>query len=505
MQKIFFFVLSVIILCACSSKDKAINKQHLKINIVSDPESLDPRKVRDINTVNLSKIFFDGLMRLEKDGNISCAIAENYKVLKDKKTYVFTLKDAFWSNGEKITSYDFEYTWKKILAPEYISSTAFFLFCIRNAKRAKEGKVSLDKVGIKALDEKTLIIELEKPISYFLTLLTHPIFFAVNKKIDQENPKWTQDSKSYISNGPFVLDKWKHYDMLKAKKNEHYWDKDQVKLNFISMFMLTSDTEQNMFELKALDWAGSPYSTLPVDGIQKIKNYSQYYSQPYYGTSFLRINIEKIQDLKLRKALCSTIDRKKIIDHILQGEQIQTLRLIPCEEKIITGFGKKNFKKKKIIFTYVNGGRSHLLAQAIQRNWEKYLNIEVELRALEKKTYYDRIASKDYEIAAGSWTADFNDPINFLEVFKYKNSSTNNTGWEHPEYIDLLNQSDEMIDPKLRKETLIKAENILLADVPIIPICHLSQNYLKNPDLKNVYLYRSGFIDFKYAYFDSNK
>jgi len=499
---ILLIFVSCLFFVSCKKNKSCSAKQSLSLNICSEPQSLDPRNVRDLNAVNLSKFFFEGLMRISKDGSLQCAIAKSYFLSEDGKTYTFKLKDTFWSNNDKLTSYDFAYTWRKILSPSFITSNASSLFIFKNAKQAKEGFLDVDDVGIHTPDEKTLIVELEKPSPYFLKLLSCPAFFAVNRKVDQKNPKWAQEAKSFVSNGAFLLSKWKHQDSLVLTKNPLYWDATEVKLDKITMMMLTPDVELDMFEMEQIDIAGSPFSTILVDSLQKVKKDKDFHILPYYGTSFLRVNTQKIKDKNFRQALVRAFDRKKITEHILQGGQIQTTRLVPTDEKLDIPIFENDFNNRKVILTYVSGDRSHLLAQALQRDLEKNLNIQVQLQALERKTYYDRLASSDYEIAMSSWIADFDDPIDFLNVFKYKDSSTNNTGWENKEYISLLEKSEKILDADAREQILLEAENILLDDAPIVPICHLTQNFLQKDNLKDVFIYPSGFIDLKYAYFE---
>nr|NGX36658.1 Oligopeptide-binding protein OppA [Candidatus Anoxychlamydiales bacterium] len=163
---------------------------------------------------------------------------------------------------------------------------------------------------------------------------------------------------------------------------------------------------------------------------------------------------------------------------------------------------KKDYRAKKITLTYVSNDRSHILAQALQRDFKENLNLNVSLKAMERKTYYEKLKSLDYELALYSWIADFSDPIDFLNVFKYKDSSTNNTGWENESFIKLLEDSENVLDDKERKKLLKQAEEILLSEAPIIPIYHLTQNFLKKETLKDINLYPSGFLDLKYAYFE---
>ena len=309
-------------LVACQTSDKT--KQSFCINIGEDPQSLDPRKARDVNSYSILNMLFEGLTRLSKEGSPEGALAEKIEISEDQKKYTFTLRKSFWSNGDKVTSYDFAYSWKKILDEKFPSSTAYQLYMIKNAKLAKEGKISVDEVGITTLDENTLVVELERPVSYFLELLSFPFFFPVNSKVDKDQPGWAERKETYVSNGPFKLNAWVNNDKIDVIKNELYWDRSNVKLGKISLFMVPSETEFNMFEVGELDWAGSPFSTLPVDAFKKLKKQENLHIAPYLGTYFLRVNTNFEQQQKsllsvsFRNALASSIDREGITTHVLQ-------------------------------------------------------------------------------------------------------------------------------------------------------------------------------------------
>ncbi|NGX53268.1 MAG: hypothetical protein KR126chlam5_01581, partial [Candidatus Anoxychlamydiales bacterium] len=499
---IVFCIPALFFFSSCKKNDKEKTKQHLSINILSEPQSLNPLKARDLIAVNLAKMFFDGLMRVDNDGNILPGIAQSYEISDDGKIYSFFLRDSFWSNGDKLTAHDFEYTFKKVLSPNFITSNAASLFKIKNAKKAKEGEMSLDEIGIKALNDTILEIELEKPCSYFLRLLTQPAFFAINKNVDKKNKNWALNKNTFVSNGVFKLSEWKKNDIIEAKKNEFYWDKDKVKLEKISMLMLPNGVEQNMFELHELDIAGSPFSTITLDSLEKLKKDKSFHIEPYFGTSFLRINTQQIRDLNFRKDLRNSFDREKITKHILQGGQLSSSRLIPVDKNINVPIIKKDYSQKEFTLMYVSNDRTHILAQALQGDLSKNLNLNIKLLAVERKTYYEKISNLDYELAISSWIADLDDPIDFLNVFKYRNSSTNNTGWENENYINLLEESEKILDLKKREKVLFEAEDILLTEAPIVPIYHLTQNFLKKENLEDVFIYPSGFIDFKYAHFE---
>ena len=154
----------------------------------------------------------------------------------------------------------------------------------------------------------------------------------------------------------------------------------------------------------------------------------------------------------------------------------------------------------EITLLYAGGERAHQNAQAVQQNWFDAFGIRVKLESTERKVYFDRVAKQDYALAVGSWIADYNDPINFLEVFKYATASTNNTLWENGEYARLLDESKILSDPVQRKAVLQKCEQLLIDEMPILPVFYYTMVYMNNEKIKDVVLTTTGHLDFKWAH-----
>jgi oligopeptide transport system substrate-binding protein len=519
----FFLFLSILCMAACSKKQIPVAKQIVRISIQSEPACLDPRKARSLESLVVLKMLFEGLMRVSKDGQLEPGIADNVEISDDRLRYVFHLRKTDWSNGTPLTASDFLFAWKSVLDPKFATDIAYHFYPIKNAKKAKLGEVAIDSIGIYAIDSQTLVVELEEPTPYFLDLLATPPFFPVCESIAVDQPLWSLESSTWVSNGPFQIALWNHADQLNCEKNSFYWDKDFVSLDEIHLSIASSDTGLRMFEEKKIDWMGSPLSTIPTDAITPLKASHQLESAPFLATSFCRLNTEdKIGDKEnplsnvlFRKALALSLDRSSIVDHLLKGGQTIATRLVPLEMGLSKDsyFSDRDFQKAKelltqiqtetpfapIVISYFNNERNALIAQTLQKQWQDHLAISVEIEAVEPKVYFQRIARKEFQIAIGSWTADFNDPINFLEVFKYKDNGTNNTGWENPKYIDLLNRSALCKDLEERKSLLQKAEEILMDEMPLIPIYHFALNYVKNDALTGVYLSPQGYLELRNA------
>jgi oligopeptide transport system substrate-binding protein len=523
MKTILQAALVLILLVGCHAKQENV----VRINMVAEPHTLDPRRARDLQAMTVAKMVFEGLTRLNHEEKAELAMAEKVDVSADGKTYTFTLRKAAWSHGEPVTAHDFSYAWKKVLEPTFPADQAFQLYVIKGGKGAKEGKVALDQVGIHVVDDQTLCVELEHPIPYFLDLVSLPVFFPIQQKVDQAHPQWMHDGQNLVGNGPFLLKEWKHNDLMRMEKNPAYWDCSHVKLKELQLVMVSEDTELKMYEKGELDWAGSPMGTLPVGALSHLKETGALHAKPFLATYFFRTNIEAepFSHPLMRKAFALAIKRSEIVKHVTQGGQLPATGLLPPELGVADKpyFADGDVAKASLVFEealkaqglsrdtlphlslmYVAGERNHLIAQAVQEQWREALGVDVQLHAVERKVYFDRLSKKNYQLASGSWTADFKDGMNFLDVFKYKAGGSNNTAWESPQYRQLLDQAMEVKDVLTRKALFRQCEEILMEEMPIIPLFHYTMLYV-SCHIKDVVLSSLGGIDFKWAEVEKTK
>lgn len=499
----FVIALCICVFSACSPPAPRKDLQEVRINLGTELTTLDPRKSRELQGVTVLRMLFDGLMRLDSEDRPEGAIAERVDIAEDKQTYTFHLRASFWTNGDPVTAEDFSCAWKKALDPAYPSSQAFLLYAIKNARLVKQGKLSTQELGINVLDEHTLEVILEEPTAHFLQLTTLPIFFPVNHKVSRVNERWADQVSTYVSNGPFLLKEWRDHDCITVAKNPEYWDAEAVQLDQIHLVMVNdASTELQMFEKKELDWAGSPLSVLPFDALKELQGNQQLREKPLLGTCFIRLNLNKapFDRVDIRRAFGLALDRQGMIDHA-----IPATGLIPCSFAIQN---KPYFQEgireilghrcPKVTLTYPSSENGHLLAQAIQQQWRENLGVVVTLEALEQKVYYARLAKQDFELILSSWIADFGDPMNFLEVFKYR-EGPNQTSWENVHYIGLLEQAKSALTSRERYQALQASEDLLMQEMPIIPLFHYTMLYLQDERLEDVRISSLGSLDFKHA------
>lgn len=525
-------------LVCCSKNDLTPRTQCLRLNLYSEPPSLDSRKATDATSMNLLVMLFEGLTRIALDNKPHPAAAEEITISKDLCTYTFKLRPLHWSNGDLVTAHDFLYAWQKILDPLFPAPFANKLYIIKNALEIKNGQLPLKALGVKILDATTLEVQLKNPASYFLELLAFPTFFPIHPENDQKYPDWVENAgPQFISNGPFLLRTWEHDNEIIVEKNPFYWDSRSVILDEIHLSMIDDvTTEYHMFEMNEIDWAGSPLSTLPLEVISSLKDEESLHSYPVSAVYYYKINTDHypLGNRNIRRALALAIDRKTIVEHITPGKQIPALALVPsivfhdsfsiprqnppaslfedcaieeakkCFTQGLEELGIDQETFPKLILSY-NMSRDHqTIASVIQQQWKSVLSIDVDLESCDWKLYLSKINKQDYQIGRMGWVGDYNDPLSFLLPFKYKDrppmGGNNETGWENPQFISLLDHAESEVDPKKRAALLEEAEALLIDEMPIIPLFFLNYCYLKKKTVHGVYLSALGIADYKNAY-----
>jgi oligopeptide transport system substrate-binding protein len=521
---------AIVCLTSCKHEEPAAQtdavnevEKTLRIAISDDPSTLDPHQARELITMRVSTMLFEGLTRTGAQGYAVPALASEVKLSDDQKTYTFTLKESKWSDGTPLTAHDFVRSWKRVLTPDFPAPYANHLFLIKGAQEAKEGRASVDDIAIYASNNHTFVVELTKPVPYFLEIVSEPVSFPVPKN-------WNSDSskETIVSNGPYNVKSWRRHSALTLKKSNNYWAQDSVKMQNVALNIQDDNTSLALFERGELDWIGSPLSTIPTDALPTLKKEGKLFVTPASATYFFRFNTAHsiFKHPKARQALAYALDRQTIIEHVLQGKQEPATGLVPPvmglrdrpyfrDHNIIAArrlfsealqdLGMSRLTLRPITLSYAsNNAIMHKIVQVVQQQWKHAFGIEVALHNSEGKVLLEDLQTQTYDIAMGSWFADINDPISFLEIFSSKANGTNNTGWEHPRYSELLEQSNLAADPKERKSLLREAEHLLIDEMPIAPLFFSTYSYMKRSELSGIRIMESGYIDFSSATF-SNK
>lgn len=512
------------VVTGCSNAGKS-QQSEMKIswNPGAEPSTLDPQMSNGIPELIIEMNLFEGLMRLDKDNNPQNALAESITVTPDGLNYTIKLKNTKWSNGDSVTADDFKAAWMHALDPEAAAEYAYQLYYIKNGESYNSKKVGAEDVGIKVVDPNTLEVTLESPTPYFKSLLAYPIYFPVNKKVAEANKEWNLKAETFVSNGPFKMQLWSHNDKMVLVRNDDYWDAKNVKITKLT-FNLVEDGKAALTAFEAGQLDGT--DNIPITDIERLRQANVLKSGPYLGNYYYVYNINKkpFNDPRVRLALSLAIDRKSLVDNVFKGGQTPAFAFVPggipdyetgktfrevggdyFKEDITkakqlladAGYPEgKNFPEVSIL--YNTNGSHQLPAQAIQNMWLNNLGIKVNLVGQEWQVFLESIQNKQFDIARSGWTSDYVDPMTFLDLFVTEGGN-NQPGWSNPNFDQAIDMAKKSGEQKIRMQAMHDAEQILMTEMPVMPIYYDVHNYVIKDYLKGVNLSPLGFIDFKNA------
>ena len=456
-------------------------------------EGMDVAKVTDATSFTQLNNTMEGLYRLGKNSKVENALATKTTTSKDGRTWTFTLrKDDKWSNGDPVTAKDFVYSWRRTVTPSTGSQYSYLFSGIENADAIVAGKKKPNTLGIKAVGDDKLVVTLDKRIPYFKLLMGFPLFFPQNQKaVEQYGKSYGTSSKTTVYNGPFVQKGWTGSNLSwKLVKNKNYWDKKNVKLNTINYSVQkTPSTDYNLYQSGKLDAA-----LLGPQASKELKNQKGYTLRKTASTIYLEMNQKKapFNNENFRKALSLAINRKELANSIGgAAEPADTLSPENMTEvkgkdytNLVRGTATKQFNtynkkqaqaywkkaqkelgKKSVSFSILtyDDDASKKGGEFLQSSIESALRgVNVRVQSIPKKTALDHAGSGDYDVFLMGWTADFSDPISFLDL----NTSKNSQNWEKysdSTYDKLVAESKVTPSETTRWNDLVKAEQRIIS------------------------------------------
>jgi oligopeptide transport system substrate-binding protein len=492
-------------------------EQVITVNWGTEPPSLDPGLASDVTSANILLNIMDPLVKLDKDLKPVPNAAESFETSEDGKTVTFVLRDDLkWTNGDPVTAQDFEYSWKRTVSPELGADYAYQFYGIVGAQdynscdpKKDDCAALADKMGVKAVDDKTLEVKLTTPQPWFTQQVAHHSFLAVNKKaVEQFGDKWTE-AANIVTNGPFKLAKWQHNSAIDIVKDPNWRDAASVKLTRVNGRMISDGiTAVQAFEAGEVDVNNQPPAP---DEIERLKDTPEYQQYTGLGTYYYGVNVKNITDVKQRRAMALAIPRQSIIDNIAQAGQLPadgfTPKGMPGYDVInphspwLPAAGDMEQAKKlmgevaspkKNITLYINDSPGHReIAVAIQAAW-KEIGIESTIKQQEFQQYLEFLGpppNKDVDVYRLGWIGDYVDAINFLELWTC-DSGNNSTNFCNKEYDALIEKARTTQDNDARYELYGQAEKILFGengDVPVLPIYFYTYVTLEKDSVKDTF------------------
>ena len=519
MKFLTVFFVTALLLAGCKQPLTRVQEgnrtQTLHVTNGTDPEDIDPHIVTGVPEHHIITSIIEGLVSEDpKDLHPIPGMAESWESNDDQTVWTFKLREnAKWTSGDPVTANDFVQSFERILNPKLGSKYSYMLFVMKGAEDYNTGKITdFSEVGAKALNDRTLEITLNDPTPYFLSLLNHYTWFPVHIPTVEKhgeryapggNP-WTQPG-NFVGNGPFRLKEWIVNDKLVVERNPDYWDAANVKLNEIHFYgIVSADTQEKFFRG---DQMHNSYQIPPV----KIETYKKNNPElltitPHLACYFYRFNTQKkpLDNKLVRKALAMAIDRDSIVKNVTQGGQMPARFFTPpgvagyqnsdrfeenIEEakKMLVEAGYENPADMPTVEILYNTDENHrAIAEAIQEMWSKNLGIKSELVNQEWKTYLDRQRRLDYQVSRAGWTGDYPDPNTFLDMWT-SFSQQNQTGWSNEKYDELIRNAARTKDVAERLKVFHEAEDLLMDEMPVMPIYIYTRVYLKKPSVKGWY------------------
>ena len=508
-------VVSLLLFSACSRRETAVEAgnrtQTLHIGNLSEPKDLDPQIVTGLSEGNVIAALLEGLVADSPTGGDPVpGVAESWDVSADRTVYTFDLRpEAKWSNGDPVTAADFVFSYRRMLSPNLGSPYAYMLHLLKNGKAYNQGEITdFDQVGVKALGDHTLQLTLETPVPSFIAQLNHWAWFPVHPttilkygRIDELGTRWTQPG-NYVGNGPFTLESWRQNQAIVVVKNTNFWDAATVRLNAIHFHPIGDHKiEERSFRAGQLHITG----TVPLE---RVAYYQKEHPEliriaPYLRSYYYLLNIAKppLDDLRVRKALALAIDRDAIVNYVTRGGEEPAHCFTPphigtYRPPETVAFNPEKAKQLLADAGYPNGAGFPALtllfhtsdlhtriAEVVQQMWKENLGIDIRLENVEWKVYQSRRQNREYEIARAEWVADYVDPASFLDIWQ-TGGGNNHVDWSSPAYDALLQKAAQASTESERMETFRQAEQILLDDLPLIPLLFLPSKSLVQPSVK---------------------
>lgn len=444
--------------------------------------------------------------------------AETVDISDDKLVYTFHLReDATWSNGDPVVATDYEFAWQQALNPEVASDYAYMLYFIHNAEPYFNGEVEWSEVGVKVIDDYTLEVTLDNPLPYATDLFAFPTLAPINQKFYEEvgADKYATDAEYFCCNGMYELTEWSHNSQIVFQKREEYWNADAVGPDEIVYKIITdSQAGLNSYLSREIDYtdldSGEVVQQAEAAGFEVgVK--------PARSSYYLIVNTEDefMSNQNLRLALAYSIDKQALVDTVYQNDNQPMTSFTP---PAIMGANDSSFQEALVAERgemypgsgdlekaqeYLQAALEELgctvdelnlsidcaddslrrnCATFLQEQWRQNLGIEnITVNSMQTKQVAANRQSGDYCMSLGGWSPDYNDAINFLDLW-VTDGGNNDSFWSNEEYDNLIAQATAEADEEVRQQYLFDAEEILAAEMPIIPLYWQCQNYSYNKD-----------------------
>ena len=506
----------LLLLAGCGGPEPDSAQSVLNRGMAAEPESLDPQKARSTQAGSVLRDAGEGLMRYSANGDLVGAAAADWQLSDDGLEYTFTLRENLkWSDGEPLTAEHFVHGIRRLVDPATGAFYAQAAEVIANAPQILAGDADPETLGVEAVDDRTVVIRLERQVPYFLNLLTQPGMYPARP--DQD----TVDGRPLVQNGPYIVERWEPGSYIRLARNDEYWNADNVSIDVVTWHVTADEVaEYNRYRTGELDITTTVPSSLFSDvkaefGDQlHIANYLGVY---YYGFNLTRPPLAG--NPELRQALSMAIDRERLVEQITGRGEKPAYSWVPpgvsnyeprqlsfagmtreqredSARRLLAsaGYGPDNPLEIELLYNTSDAHRR--IAIAVQAMWQEVLGVEATLVNQEFQVMLANIRERaTTEVFRSSWIGDYNDAQTFLGIMVGGHSS-NLPAYANDEYDDLIRRAATQTDLDARRLYLEEAERVLLSDHAVIPLYFYVSKHLVKPRVSG---WQDNVLDYHYS------
>lgn len=502
----------------------------LKVQVGPDPETVDPALNSAIDGGNMILHAFEGLLTLDENGQLKEGQAESWETSEDGLTWTFHLRDGLkWSDGTDLTAKDFVYSWQRVCDPNVAAPYAeTVLGMVKGYDEAVAGDIT--KLDVQAPDEKTVVVNLANPCSYFGELAAFATLNPVQQAtVEANGDAWATSADTYISNGPFMMTEWVPGSHITFSKNPNYWNAEAIKLDKLEFELIEdSNAAYSAYTSGEVDMI----KDVPTEEIPSLQGNDDFHVEPIIGTYYVSLNLQKeyFQDARVRKALSLAIDRNYVANTLMQGTYSPASSIVGSgwldtdgssfaenanggtpyidndnfdanleeAKKLLEEAGYPNGEGfPQIEYTTNDAGYHKVVAEYLQQAWAA-IGIDLKVNIVEWASFTPMRRNGEFDVARNGWVGDYTDPSNILELFCTTNG--NNDGkYTNADFDAAIEDSRVTTDAATRSADLHKAEDTLMNDAGCIPIAYYNDFWLQSSKITGSWHSANGYWYFMYA------
>jgi oligopeptide transport system substrate-binding protein len=478
--------------------------------IGDDPDSIDPQQAEGTWANDVIGDMFIGLFTEDAASKPIPGVAESWVVSEDQLTWTFKLKQTVWSDGQPLTAHDFVFAFRRLLDPKTSGAVyASLQYGIKNAQAVNGGKMPVDQLGVRAIDDYTLEIQLENPAPYLPGLLKHYTAYPLPKHVvEKHGEQWTNLDKIVV-NGPYKIMDWRTGDFIRSVKNDKFEGADQLCFAEVIYF---PTADHDAMVRRAQGGEIDMNNSFPTGQLEETKKKLPGWPRisPMMATTYVVTNTKQapFDDARVRRALAMAMDREYITGAILRGGQLPAYAFVPPGMNNYPEGGEFGWKEmpmaerqkeaarllqeagfgpnKPLTFEYLYRatGDNPRIATVLQDQWKKIADwVRPEIRQVDTQALYNQLQTKDYSISDTGWVADYNDAYNFLYLLDSRTGPMNYGDYTNPAYDALLDQANTEIDLAKRAQILKQAEQLMLDDAAVLPLLIRVTQDIVSPDI----------------------